>query len=176
MEKMSHKSDLALMREQQLAKLRESTNSPERFVAEFACAKHDRAFRVTFARTSPAKRFRCESIDKSAPGPGAMLERLKGLFSATEALRIRTDDVDISSVSCAWCAAPPQWTLCGECRTLVCGAGRSGSSFTCRASCGAQSQAGGKLESLDAARQGGAPEKPLIGQSSRLLLGKGSRK
>jgi hypothetical protein len=67
MEEMSHKSELALLREQQLAKLREATGSPERFTADFACARHDRAFRVTFARFSPAQRFRCESVDQAEP-------------------------------------------------------------------------------------------------------------
>jgi hypothetical protein len=44
MEEMSHKSELSIIREQQLARLRETTSTPERFVADFACALHDRAF------------------------------------------------------------------------------------------------------------------------------------
>ena len=102
---MSHKSELAISREQQLARLREATGTPERFVLDFACARHDRAFRVTFARFSPAQRFRCESVDKSESGQATTIERLQGLLRPAEALRVRTEDVDLSTVSCAWCAA-----------------------------------------------------------------------
>jgi hypothetical protein len=63
MEEMSHRSELSIIREEQLARLRETTGTPERFVADFACARHDRGFRVTFARFSPVQRFRCESVD-----------------------------------------------------------------------------------------------------------------
>ena len=82
---MSHKSELAIIREQQLAGLREATGTPERFVLDFACARHDRAFRVTFARFSPAQRFRCESIVKSESGQATTIERLQGLLRPAEA-------------------------------------------------------------------------------------------
>lgn len=172
---MSHKSDLSLLRQQQLAKLREATNSPERFVAEFACAEHDRAFRVTFARFSPAQRFRCESVDKTEPRTATALERLQGIFRPAEALRIRTKEVDFSNLSCAWCGAPLDWTLCADCKTLVCGVRSSGQTFTCRDSCGAQFRTK-TLETLNAARPGGTSGQLLIGRSQRMLLGKGLRK
>jgi hypothetical protein len=70
MEEMNHKSELAIIREQQLARLRESTGTPERFVVDFACARHDRAFRATFARFSPAQRFRRESRRQVRIGSG----------------------------------------------------------------------------------------------------------
>ena len=94
---MSHKSELAIIREQQLARLREATGTPERFVLDFACARHDRAFRVTFARFSPAQRFRCESVDKSESGQATTIARLQGLLRPAEALRVRTEDVDLST-------------------------------------------------------------------------------
>ena len=122
---MSHKSELAIQREQQLARLREATGTPERFVVDFACARHDRAFRVTFARFSAAQRFRCESVDKTESHQTTM-ERLQGLLRPAEALRVRTEEVDFSTVSCAWCAAASGWTLCARCKTLVCGARSSG--------------------------------------------------
>jgi hypothetical protein len=144
-------------------------------VADFACALHDRGFRVTFARFSSAQRFRCESVDKSESGQATTIARLQGLLRPAEALRVRTEEVDFSSVPCAWCAAASGWTLCPNCKTLVCGARSSGRSFTCRDSCGAQFQTA-PLESLDAARQGGSSARLAIGQSQTLLPGKGLRK
>jgi hypothetical protein len=173
MEEMNHKSELAIKREQQLARLREATGTPERFVLDFACAKHDRAFRVTFARFSTAQRFRCESIDKSASHQST-IERLQGLLRPAEALRVRTEEVDVSTVSCAWCAADSGWTLCARCKTMVCRARSSGHSFTCRDSCGAKSWTE-PLEAIDAVRSG--PSARLaIGHGRTLLPGKGPRK
>jgi hypothetical protein len=174
MEEMSHKSELVISREQQLARLRETTGTPERFVLDFACARHDRAFRVTFARFSAAQRFRCESVDKSESGQATTIERLQGLLRPAEALRVRTEDVDLSSVSCAWCAAASGWTLCAKCKTLICGARSSGRSFTCRDSCGAHFQTA-PLDALDAARSGSSAQL-AIGHSQTLLPGKGPRK
>jgi len=173
MEKMSHKSELAIIREQQLARLREATGTPERFVADFACARHDRTFRVTFARFSPAQRFRCESVDK-IESHQATIARLQGLLRPAEALRVRTEEVDFSALSCAWCAASSGWTLCAQCKTLVCGARSSGHSFTCRDSCGAHFQTA-PLDALDAARSGSST-RLAIGHSQNLLPGKGLRK
>jgi hypothetical protein len=173
MEAMNHKSELAIIREQQLAKLREATDTPERFVVDFACARHDRAFRVTFARFSPAQRFRCESVDKSESHQATTIERLQGLLHPAEALRVRTEDVDVSTVSCAWCAVASGWTLCAKCKTMVCAARSSGRSFTCRDSCGAQSSTV-PLEALDAARSGSSA-RLAIGQSHKLLPGKRER-
>ena len=172
---MSHKSELAIIREQQLARLREATGTPERFVVDFACARHDRAFRVTFARFSPAQRFRCESVDKTESHQATTIARLQGLLRPAEALRVRTEEVDFSTVSCAWCAASSGWTLCANCKTMVCGARSSGRSFTCRDSCGAQFQTA-PLEALDAARQRGSSARLAIGHSQKLLPGKGLRK
>ncbi len=172
---MNHKSELAIIREQQLAGLREATGTPERFVLDFACARHDRAFRVTFARFSPAQRFRCESVDKAETHQPTTMARLQGLLRPAEALRVRTEDVDLSTVSCAWCAAASGWTLCAKCKTLICGARSSGRLFTCRDSCGAQFQTA-PLETLDAAWQGGSSAQLAIGQSQKLLPGKGPRK
>ncbi len=172
---MSHKSQLVISREQQLARLRETTGTPERFVLDFACARHDRAFRATFARFSAAQRFRCESVDKSESGQATTIERLQGLLRPAEALRVRTEDVDLSTVPCAWCAAASGWTLCPNCKTMVCGARSSGRSFTCRDSCGAQFQTA-PLETLDATPQGGSSARLAIGQSQKLLPGKGPRK
>lgn len=166
---MTHKSELALLREQQLARLREATGTPERFTAEFACAKHDRAFRVTFARTSPAQRFRCESIDKNEASQPTAAERLQRLLRPAEALRVRTEEVDLSTLSCAWCAAASGWTLCNRCKTLICGARSSGRSFTCRESCGAQFETV-PLDALDAARPGSSA-RLAIGHSRTLLPG-----
>ncbi len=168
---MSHKSELAIIREQQLAGLREATGTPERFVLDFACARHDRAFRVTFARFSPAQRFRCESIVKSESGQATTIERLQGLLRPAEALRVRTEDVDLSSVSCASCAAASGWTLCAKCKTLICGARSSGRSWD---SCGAHFQTA-PLDALDAARSGSSAQL-AIGHSQTLLPGKGLRK
>jgi hypothetical protein len=175
MEKMSHKSELTIIREQQLARLRESTGTPERFVMDFACARHDRAFRATFARFSAAQRFRCESVDKSESGQATTIERLQGLLRPAEALRVRTEEVDLSSVPCAWCAAASGWTLCPNCKTMICGARSSGRLFTCRDSCGAKFQTA-PLETLDAALQGGSSARLAIGHSQKLLPGKGPRK
>lgn len=172
---MSHKSELTIIREQQLATLRETTGTPERFVADFACARHDRAFRVTFARFSPAQRFRCESIDKAESNQATTMERLHGLLRPAEALRVRAEEVDFSSVSCAWCGDDSHWIRCGKCKAMVCGARSSGRSFTCRDSCGARSQTS-PLEALDAARQGGTSDRLAIGQGQKLLPGKGLRK
>jgi hypothetical protein len=168
MEEMSHKSELTIIREQQLARLREATGTPERFVLDFACARHDRAFRATFARFSPAQRFRCESVDKSESGQATTIERLQGLLRPADALRVRTEEVDLSSVSCAWCAAASGWTLCAKCKTLICGARSSGRLFTCRDSCGAKFQTA-PLETLDAAWQGGSSARLAIGHSQKLL-------
>jgi hypothetical protein len=175
MEKMSHKSELAIIREQQLAGLRKATGTPERFVLDFACARHDRAFRVTLARFSPAQRFRCESVDKSESVQATTMARLQGLLRPAEALRVRTEDVDVSTVSCAWCAAASGWTLCAKCKTLICGARSTGRSFTCRDSCGAQFQTA-PLDALDAARQGATATQLAIGHGQTLLPGKGLRK
>src|ERR1019366_6494814 len=114
MEEMSHKSERALLRNQQLAKLREATGTPERFAVDFACARHDRAFRVTFARFSAAQRFRCESGDKSESHQSTTMARLQGLLRPAEALRVRSEDVDFSTMSCAWCMAASGWTLCAK--------------------------------------------------------------
>jgi hypothetical protein len=171
METMNHKSELAIIREQQLAKLREATGTPERFVVDFACARHDRAFRVTFARFSPAERFRCESVDKSESGQATTMARFQGLLRPAEALRVRSEDVDFSTVSCAWCAAASGWTLCAKCKTMVCGARSTGSYFTCRNSCGAKFQTA-PLEALDAVRSGSSA-RLTIGHSQKLLPGKG---
>ena len=97
MEEMSHKSELAILRQQQLAKVREATGTPERFVADFACALHDRAFRVTFARFSSAQRFRCESVDKTESHQATTLARLQGFLRPADALRVRTEEVDFST-------------------------------------------------------------------------------
>jgi hypothetical protein len=175
MEKMSYKSDLARLREEQLAKLRETSGTPERFVVECACAIHDRSFRVTFARHSPAQNFRCESVDKTALPEPTALERLQGFFRCEEALRIRSEQIDFSTLHCAWCGTPPHWTLCAECRTLVCGAHSSGGSFTCRDSCGAQFQTT-RLEALTASRQPGTSGWLLLGGGKRLLPRQGLRK
>jgi hypothetical protein len=174
MEKMSHKTELALLRNQQLAKLREATGSAERFTADFACAKHDRGFRVTFARFSPSQRFRCESVDKDEPHHATTMARLQGFLRPAEALRVRTEEVDFSAVSCAWCAAASGWTLCAKCKTLICGASSSGHSFTCRDSCGAHFHTA-PLEALDAARPGSS-SRLAIGHGRTLLPGKGPRK
>ncbi len=171
---MSHKSELALLREQKLAKLREATGSPERFMADFACAKHDRAFRVTFAGFSAAQRFRCENVDKAESHQATTMARLQGLLRPAEALRVRTEEVDFAAVPCAWCAASSGWTLCAQCKTLVCGARSSGHSFTCRDSCGAHFQTA-PLDTLDAARAGSSA-RLAIGRSQTLLPGKGPRK
>lgn len=171
---MSHKSELAIIREQQLARLRETTGTPERFVADFACARHDRSFRVTFARFSPTQRFRCESVDKAESNQATTIERLQGLLRPAEVLRVRAEEVDFSTVTCAWCASASGWTLCANCKAMVCGARSSGRSFACRDSCGTQSQTA-PLEALDAARQGGTSAR-LAGQSQKLLPGKGLRK
>lgn len=172
---MSHKSELSIIREQQLARLRETTGTPERFVVDFACARHDRAFRVTFARFSPAQRFRCESVDNAESNQATTMERLQGLLRPAEALRVRAEEVDFSSVSCAWCADDSGWTLCSKCKTMVCGARSSGRSFTCRNSCGAQFETK-PLDVLDAARQGGPDARLAIGRSQTLLPGKGPRR
>ncbi|WP_156964457.1 hypothetical protein [Methylocapsa aurea] len=169
---MSHKSELAIKREKELARLREATGTPERFVLDFACARHDRAFRVTFARYSAAQRFRCESIDKTESHQST-IERLQGLLRPAEALRVRTEDVDVSTVSCAWCAADSGWTLCARCKTLVCGARKTGRSFICRDSCGGKFWTE-PLEALDAARSGSSA-RLAIGQSRKLLPGKRER-
>ncbi len=79
---MSQKSELTIIREQQLARLREATGTPERFVLDFACARHDRAFRVTFARFAPAQRFPCESVDKSEIGSGDDDGAVTGAFAS----------------------------------------------------------------------------------------------
>ncbi|WGJ13868.1 hypothetical protein QEV83_14485 [Methylocapsa sp. D3K7] len=171
---MSHKSELALLREQQLAKLREATGAPERFVVDFACALHDRAFRVTFARFSSAQRFRCESVDKTESHQATTMARLQGLLRPADALRVRTEEVDFSTVPCAWCADDSGWTLCDRCKMLVCGARSSGSSFTCRVSCGARFQTA-RLDALDAARPGSST-RLAIGHGRTLLPGKGPRK
>lgn len=155
--------------------LREATGTPERFVLDFACARHDRAFRATFARFSPAQRLRCESVDKSESGQATTIERLQGLLRPAEALRVRTEDVDLSTVPCAWCAAPSGWTLCANCKTLICGARSFGRTFSCRDSCGAQFQTA-PLDALDAARQGATATQLAIGHSQTLLPGKGPRK
>ncbi|MGH6810809.1 MAG: hypothetical protein ACREDM_00190 [Methylocella sp.] len=167
---MSHKSELSMIREQQLARLRETTGTPERFVADFACARHDRAFRVTFARFSPAQRFQCESIDKAELHQTTTMERLQGLLRPAEALRVRAEEVDFSSVSCAWCGDDSHWIRCGKCKAMVCGARSSGRSFTCRDSCGARSQTV-PLEALDAAREGGTSARLAIEQGQKLLPG-----
>ena len=117
---------------------------------------------------APAQRFRCESVDKSESGQATTIERLQGLLRPAEALRVRTEDVDLSAVSCAWCAAASGWTLCAKCKTLICGARSSGRSFTCRDSCGAQFQTA-PLEALDAALHGGSSARPAIGHSQKLL-------
>jgi hypothetical protein len=171
MEEMSHKSELVISREQQLARLREATGTPERYVLDFACARHDRAFRVTFARFSPAQRFRCESVDKDEPHQATAIAWLQGLLRPAEALRVRTEEMDFSSVPCAWCAAASGWTLCPNCKTLICGARSSGRSFTCRDSCGAQFQTA-PLEALDAARQAGRPHDSRSGIARSCCRGK----
>jgi hypothetical protein len=171
MEEMSHKSELAIKREQQLARLREATDTPERFAVDFACALHDRAFRVTFARFSPSQRFRCESVDKDEPRQATTMARLQGLLRPADALRVRSEEVDFSTVSCTWCAAASGWTLCARCKTMICGARSTGSYFTCRDSCGAKFQTA-PLEALDAARSGSSA-RLTIGHSQKLLPGKG---
>lgn len=168
---MSHKSELAIKREQQLAMLREATGIPERFVLDFACARHDRAFRVTFARFSTAQRFRCESVDKSEPHQSRTMARLQGLLRPAEALRVRAEEVDFSTVSCAWCAASSGWTLCGKCKTMVCDARSTGRSFICRDSCGAKFQTA-PLQAINAARSGSSA-RLAIGHVRTLLPGKG---
>jgi hypothetical protein len=173
MEEMSHKSERALLRNQQLAKLREATGTPERFAVDFACARHDRAFRVTYARFSAAQRFRCESVDKSESHQSTTMARLPGLLRPAEALRVRSEDVDFSTMSCAWCTAASGWTLCAKCKTMVCGARSTGRSFTYRNSCGAKFQTA-PLETLDAARSGSSA-RLAIGHSQKLLPGKRER-
>ena len=171
---MSHKTELAIKREQQLAKLREATSTPERFVMDCACARHDRGFRVTFARFSAAQRFRCESVDKTESHQATTMARLQRLLRPAEALRVRSEEVDFSTVSCAWCAASSGWTLCGKCKTMVCGARSIGRAFTCRDSCGAQFRTA-PLDALDAARPGSSA-RLAIGHGRTLLPGKGLRK
>jgi hypothetical protein len=174
MEEMSHKSELAILRQQQLAKVREATGTPERFVADFACALHDRAFRVTFARFSSAQRFRCESVDKTESHQATTLARLQGFLRPADALRVRTEEVDFSTVPCAWCADDTRWTLCDRCKMLVCGARSSGHSFSCRDSCAAQFQTA-RHDALDAARAGSST-RLAIEHGRTLLPGKGLRK
>ena len=171
---MNHKTELAIKREQQLAKLREATGTPERFVMDCACARHDRAFRVTFARFSAAQRFRCESVDKTESLQATTMARLQRLLRPAEALRVRSEEVDFSTVSCAWCAAASGWTLCGKCKTMICDARSTGRSFTCRDSCAAQFQTA-PLDALDAARPGSSA-RLAIGHGRTLLPGKGLRK
>jgi hypothetical protein len=167
---MNHKSELAILRNQQLAKLREQTGSPERFTLDFACAAHDRAFRVTFARLSTAERFRCESVDKSDPGKATALKRLHGLFRQAESKQFRADEVNLGSVACAWCAGPRRWTLCSQCKAFVCGARSTGEWFTCRDSCGARFMTG-PLETLEAAPQSGSTSNQrAIGRTGQSLL------
>jgi hypothetical protein len=173
MEEMSLKSDLAIKREQQLARLREATGTPERFTLDFACARHDRAFRATFARFSAAERFRCESVDKTQAHPSTT-ERLQGLLRPADALRVPAGEIEFRSLSCAWCGDASGWTLCGRCKAMVCRARSAGHSFTCRDGCGARFQTE-PLEAIDAARQGGTA-RLAIGQGKKLLPGKGLRK
>jgi hypothetical protein len=112
---------------------------------------------------------------KPEPRQATAMERLQGLFRPAEALRVQAENVDFSTVSCAWCASASGWTLCPNCKMLVCSARSSGGSFNCRDSCGAQFQTA-PLETLDAARQGGTPARLAIGRSKQLLLAKGLRK
>lgn len=172
---MNPKSELAILRDQQLAKLREQTDRPERFTLNFACAEHDRTFRMTFARFSMTQRFRCESVDKSETRKATALEHLQALFRRGESVRVRSDDVDFASITCAWCAAHAQWTLCGRCKAFVCGARSADGRFKCRDSCGAQFETA-PLEVLDGAGNSGTGSQLAIGGASqRLLTGRKSK-
>lgn len=166
---MSHKTELALMREQQLARLREATGMAEHFVMDCACAKHDRAFRATFARKSPAQRFRCESVDKSEAGQPRLAERLHGLLNPVDAPRVPAGEIEFTTLSCAWCGDDSGWTLCSRCHAMICGARSSNGSFACRKSCGAR----GGTQPLDSVTAGrpGSPARLVIGHDRTLLPG-----
>jgi len=173
---MSKKDELAFAREQQLAKLRGTTVEPERITLEFACALHDRGFRMTFARTSPSHRFRCESVEKDAPRHATAREPLQGLFKPADSLRVRVEELDLPSLPCVVCGFESSWTLCHHCNKLVCGARSTTGHFTCRKSCGGQFRTV-PVDALDASHSTGTTPRPAIGRQGQTLLpGKGSRK
>lgn len=173
---MSQKNELALIREQQLAKLRGTAAEPERVTLDFACAVHDRDFRVTFARKSREQRFRCESVEKDAPRHATASEQLQGLFKPAETLRVQATEMDFTSVRCVACAGGANWTLCPHCHAMVCGGRSTPSHFTCRDSCGGRFQTV-PLDALDAGRSTGTATRLAIGRQAQTLLpGKTRRK
>jgi hypothetical protein len=175
METVSHKSELEVLRDQQLARLREDTNRPERFTLDFACARHDRDFRVTFTRLPPASVFRCERVDKGDTKWTSVIGRLQGIFAMSEPMRLRSDEVDFSSVSCAWCGINSGWTRCGRCNVFVCDARSVQGTFSCRASCGARFETE-PLKGLDAVRDAATGGQPAIGRTAQGRLAGSKRR
>ncbi|WP_395697955.1 hypothetical protein [Methylocella sp.] len=164
---MTCKTELALLRERQLAALRTATGQPERITLGFACASQDRGFRVAFARQLGAKRFTCEGVEKD-PHIASPLQRLQGLFRP-KALTLTPEELDFSGLVCAWCGDATQWVSCGRCKAFICGARSRGSSFVCRPSCGCQGQTQA-LGDVDAARQSGSSPRPAIGRAAAPYL------
>jgi hypothetical protein len=169
METMSNKTELAILRDQHLAKLRAQTGLPERITLDFACAVHDRDFRVTFARFSRTDVFRCESIDKNGARQATAPARVQAIFTRSEPVHLAVDEVDFESFYCAGCAAKTGWTRCDRCMAFVCGAHSAGGRFTCRESCGARFTTV-PLKTLSARGGSNAGGQKAIGQTARGLL------
>jgi hypothetical protein len=172
-----HRNELALIRERQLAKVRQAAGKPERFSLRFACATHDREFQATFARLPPAERFTCETIERSE-GKASALGRLHALFRPAETLSVPASEVDLSGVACAWCAGSNTWTRCDVCRAFVCQSRSKPGYFVCRPSCGRQCETV-PLTHLNAARNpvtgtrtplGGPAATPLLGKRRQLRI------
>jgi hypothetical protein len=169
METMStHKNELAIVREQQLAALRTKAGKPERLTLRFACAAQDIEFQVTFARLPPAARFTCETIDPSK-GRTSPLARLQGLFRPAETFTVPAAEMDLRSVACA-CARPVHWILCNHCGAFVCNSRSDGATFICRRTCGGRGETV-PLRHVNGAKNGGTEGLTALprAQTTRLL-------
>ncbi|WP_157182362.1 hypothetical protein [Methylobacterium sp. WSM2598] len=168
---MSHKNELALLRDHQLAKLRERTGKPVRLILPLACGVHDREFLGTFSRYSPDQKFKCESIEPVKKAP--IIDRLKALLKGKRAETAPADDVLLDDVACPRCGTLDVWTLCYRCNSFVCNGRRAASGYyECRDSCGGRGTTK-PLVTIDGASGGGSSSPIAIGHSSVKRLTKG---
>jgi hypothetical protein len=165
------RNELAVIRHQQLAQLRQKIGQPERMTVNCACAAHDRDYQATFARMPPATHFKCETMDK-AESPSTI-----GVGISASVLRVPADEIDWM-FSCPWCRTPPDawapdtWTLCPRCKSLICGARSDGNWFTCRPSCGASGRRTVPVRELPGAKAGGPGRKAIGHAAMKLLAGR----
>lgn len=131
--------------DRKMARLRQSTGTPEKFVLSCACALHDKPFIAAMERfdsRQPYKVAAIVSVKQSESGAFAGALRVKN---------IPVEMADTSNWKCLWCGNR-DFIVCHDCDAIVCGAKKWREDglewFECRDSCGAR----GSLQPLHEVR------------------------